>query len=121
MAESNAALIRRLRRESEQSKREKRRRKKEIRQRRRRFEQDQRRTEEVKRRLRPEIQVLSSSGDDGGAAAKGSTDRIKEYMVIADPYDGTAEEFDREFQVVTGLANFRLLWDERQKKLRDGF
>ncbi len=47
--------------------------------------------------------------------------RIKQYKRMRDPYDGTAEEFDREFQVTAGLANFRLLWDKRNKKLMHGF
>ncbi len=47
--------------------------------------------------------------------------RIKQYKWMRDPYDGTAEEFDREFQVTAGLANFRLLWDKRNKKLMRGF
>ena len=47
--------------------------------------------------------------------------RIKQYKRMRDPHDGTAEEFDREFQVTAGLANFRLLWDKRNKKLMRGF
>ncbi len=46
---------------------------------------------------------------------------VKQYKRMRDPYDGTAEEFDREFQVTAGLANFRTLWDKRDKKLRLGF
>ncbi len=34
---------------------------------------------------------------------------------------GLPEELDREFQVTAGLANLRLLWDKRNKKLRLGF
>ncbi len=43
--------------------------------------------------------------------------RIKQYKRMRDLYDGTAEEFDREFQVTAGPANFMLLWDKRNKKL----
>ncbi len=46
---------------------------------------------------------------------------IKRYKRMRDPYDGAAEEFDREFQVTAGLANFRLLWDKPNKKLMHGF
>ncbi len=35
------------------------------------------------------------------------------------PYDGTAEEFDLE--LITGLVNFKILWDRRRKKLMHGF
>ena len=47
--------------------------------------------------------------------------RIKQYRLVCIPYDGTAGEFDRELEVITGLVNFKLLWDRRRKKLRLGF
>jgi len=40
---------------------------------------------------------------------------------MAGTYEGTAEEFDREMDVVTGLANLRMLWDARRRKPRLGF
>jgi len=40
---------------------------------------------------------------------------------IVTTYEGTAEEFDREMDVITGLANLRMLWDRRRRKLRLGF
>jgi len=50
-----------------------------------------------------------------------SIGRIKQYRRMAVAYEGTAAEFDREMDVVTGLANLRMLWDARRQKLRLGF
>jgi len=47
--------------------------------------------------------------------------RIKQYRRMAGTYEGTAEEFDREMDVVTGLVNLRMLWDARRRKPRLGF
>jgi len=47
--------------------------------------------------------------------------RIKQYRRMAVPYEGTAAEFDRDMDVVTGLVNLRMLWDARRQKLRLGF
>ena len=41
--------------------------------------------------------------------------RLKRYARLADPYDGTAAQFNREFNVITGLVNLDLLWDYVQK------
>jgi len=40
---------------------------------------------------------------------------------MAGTYEGTAAEFDREMDVVTGLVNLRMLWDKRRHKPRLGF
>lgn len=37
--------------------------------------------------------------------------RLKRYDRITDPYDGTAAQFNREFNVITGLVNLHLLWN----------
>ena len=44
-----------------------------------------------------------------------SIGRIKRYARLTDPYDGTIGEFDREFNVITGLVNLHLLWDKIDK------
>ena len=44
-----------------------------------------------------------------------SIGRLKRYARLADPYDGTAAQFNREFNVITGLVNLDLLWDCVQK------
>ena len=44
-----------------------------------------------------------------------SIGRLKRYARLADPYDGTAAQFNREFNVITGLVNLDLLWDCMQK------
>ncbi len=41
--------------------------------------------------------------------------RLKRYARLADPYDGNAAQFNREFNVITGLVNLDLLWDYVQK------
>ena len=41
--------------------------------------------------------------------------RLKRYARLADPYDGTAAQFNRKFNVITGLVNLDLLWDCVQK------
>ena len=45
-----------------------------------------------------------------------SIGRLKRYDRITDPYDGTAAQFNREFNVITGLVNLNLLWDHVRKK-----
>ena len=45
-----------------------------------------------------------------------SIGRLKRYDRITDPYDGTAAQFNREFNVITGLVNLHLLWDHVRKK-----
>ena len=44
-----------------------------------------------------------------------SIGRLKHYARLADPYDGTMNQFNHEFNVITGLANLRLLWDKIDK------
>ena len=44
-----------------------------------------------------------------------SIGRIKRYARMTDPYDGTMGQFNREFNVITGLINLRLLWDKIDK------
>ena len=44
-----------------------------------------------------------------------SIGRIKRYARMTDPYDGTIGQFNREFNVITGLVNLRLLWDRIYK------
>ena len=46
--------------------------------------------------------------------------RLKRYSRITDPYDGTAAQFNREFNVITGLANLNLLWDHVRKEAPPG-
>ena len=46
---------------------------------------------------------------------------LKLYKVLIHLYVGTDAEFYRDLQVVTGLANFDLLWDERWERLKYGF
>ena len=41
--------------------------------------------------------------------------RLKRYARLTDPYDGTAAQFNREFNVITGLVNLNLLWDFMEK------
>jgi len=50
-----------------------------------------------------------------------SIGRIKQYRRMAGTYEGTAAEFDREMDVVTGLVNLRMLWDARRRKAKLGF
>jgi len=50
-----------------------------------------------------------------------SIGRIKQYRRMAGTYEGTAEEFDLEMDVVTGLVNLKMLWDRRRRKPRLGF
>ena len=44
-----------------------------------------------------------------------SIGRIKRYARLTDPYDGTIGQFNREFNVITGLVNLHLLWDKIDK------
>ena len=46
---------------------------------------------------------------------------LKLYKVLIHLYVGTNAEFYRDLQVVTGLANFDLLWDELRERLKYGF
>ena len=41
--------------------------------------------------------------------------RIKRYARMTDPYDGTIDQFNREFNVIIGLVNLHLLWDRIDK------
>ena len=41
--------------------------------------------------------------------------RLKRYARLADPYDGNAAGFNREFNVIIGLVNLNLLWDCMEK------
>ena len=115
MAESNVALILQVRRMNEQPKRETRKRRIEIKQGKKRLKEDQGVMKQIRRQSGPDLQVLLAPVDDDGAAARRTINMIKEYKVITDPYDGTAEEFDRELEVMCGLVNFRLLSDEGQQ------
>ncbi len=54
------------------------------------------------------------------AATKHSIGRLKRYDRITDPYDGTAAQFNREFNVITGLVNLHLLWDHVRKEAPPG-
>ena len=47
--------------------------------------------------------------------------RIKQYKILAKLYVGTDEDLRRDLLIVTGLANFDLLWDERRERLKHGF
>ena len=49
-----------------------------------------------------------------------SIGRLKRYDRITDPYDGTAAQFNREFNVITGLVNLNLLWDHVRKEAPPG-
>ena len=44
-----------------------------------------------------------------------SIGRIKRYARLTDPYDGAIGEFNREFNVITGLVNLHLLWNRIDK------
>ncbi len=44
-----------------------------------------------------------------------SIGRLKRYARLTDPYDGTISEFNKEFNVITGLVNLHLLWDRIDK------
>ena len=44
-----------------------------------------------------------------------SIGRIKRYARLTDPYDGAIGQFNREFNVITGLVNLHLLWDKIDK------
>ena len=44
-----------------------------------------------------------------------SIGRIKRYARLTDPYDGTIGQFNREFNVITGLVNLHQLWDKIDK------
>ena len=44
-----------------------------------------------------------------------SIGRIKRYACLTDPYDGTIGQFNREFNVITGLVNLHLFWDKIDK------
>ncbi len=47
--------------------------------------------------------------------------RQKQYKILAKLYVGTDEALYRDLLIVTGLANFDLLWDERRECLKYGF
>ena len=44
-----------------------------------------------------------------------SIGRIKRYARLTDPYDGAIGQFNREFNVITGLVNLHLLWNRIDK------
>ena len=45
-----------------------------------------------------------------------SVDMLKQYARLTDPYDGTADEFNEELNIITGLVNLDLLWDKIEKR-----
>ena len=47
--------------------------------------------------------------------------RIRRSSISSRQYDGTPGQLGCEIQAVTGLANFHVLWDRKNKKLRLGF
>lgn len=47
--------------------------------------------------------------------------RMKQFKLMRGPYDGTMQDFECELNVITGLANFKLLWDKRRRRLKHGF
>ena len=47
--------------------------------------------------------------------------RIRRSGIPSRPYDGTPGQLGCEVQVATDLANFHVLWDRKNKKLRLGF
>lgn len=47
--------------------------------------------------------------------------RIGRHRAVSVPYDRSMDEFHDELVIVTGLANFHLLWDAEQKCLRTEF
>ena len=47
--------------------------------------------------------------------------RIRRFNIPSRPYDGTPGQLGDEIQVATGPANFHVLWDKKDKKLRLGF
>ncbi len=50
-----------------------------------------------------------------GVLVEHTIGRLKRYARLADPYDGNAAGFNREFNVITGLVNLNLLWDCMEK------
>ena len=44
--------------------------------------------------------------------------RIKRWKRLTDPYDGTKEEFRKELNIITDLANFHMLWNKNKKRLK---
>ncbi len=47
--------------------------------------------------------------------------RLKQYKILAKLYVGTDEDLRRDLLIVTGLANFDLLWDAKRERLKHGF
>ena len=47
--------------------------------------------------------------------------RLKQYKILAKLYVGTDEDLRRNLLIVTGLANFDLLWDAKRERLKHGF
>ena len=48
-----------------------------------------------------------------------SIGELKRYEIMNKPYTGTAEEFNKEINIVTGLVNFKLTWDEIQEENKE--
>ena len=46
---------------------------------------------------------------------------VKRWRIMNGPYDGTVEDFERDLEIATGLANFVFLWDKKRKRLKFGF
>ena len=44
-----------------------------------------------------------------------SIGRLKRYGRLTAPYDGTINDFNREFNIITGLVNLDLLWSRMEK------
>ena len=47
--------------------------------------------------------------------------RLKHYRIIANTYDGTLDHLHNDMMIISGLVNFKHLWDHKLKKLRHGF
>ena len=47
-----------------------------------------------------------------------SIGRMKRWKIIAGPYRGTKEQFEKDLMIVSGLANFHMLWDRGRNKLK---
>ena len=50
-----------------------------------------------------------------------SIGKLKRSEILTRPYDGTLEQLSTDVQVASGLANFHMLWDNKNKKLMHGF
>ena len=45
---------------------------------------------------------------------------IKSHARMVDAYDGTLEEFETEFNVVTGLVNMHAMWKKTRRRWKKG-